>query len=192
MDVAGEETAVGREREPPVWSGAQQCGAGDVFELPDLSGEAGGRGAELAGCVLEVWLSGDREEPADALSGAGGVGVRARPGDAGCPAGRRFPGDGLADAGLGQQRAGLPAQAQVQVLWHGEHECGVVRAALPGQLQRPGEVAGVGAGEQLDQAEPGELLLRRGVLAGAAVLRQQEVELAAPASGIQRGLAEAA
>jgi hypothetical protein len=77
VDVAGEETAVGGEGEPPVWSGAQQCGAGEVFELADLPGEAGGRGAELAGCVLEVGLSGDREEPADALSGAGGVGVRA-------------------------------------------------------------------------------------------------------------------
>jgi hypothetical protein len=65
----------------------------------------------------------------------------------------------------------LPAQAQVQLAGHGEHECGVVRAALPGQLQRPGEVAGVGAGEQLDQAEPGELLLRRGMPARAAVLR---------------------
>ena len=113
MDVAGEEMAVGGEREPPVWSGAQQCGAGDVFELPDLPGEAGGRGAELAGCVLEVGLPGDREEPADALSGAGGVGVRAGRGDAGDPAGRGLSGDGLADAGLGQQRAGLPAQAQV-------------------------------------------------------------------------------
>ncbi len=51
----------------------------------------------------------------------------------------------------------------------------------------------MGAGEQLDQAEPGELLLRRCVArAGAAVLRQQQVALAAPASGIERGLAEAA
>jgi hypothetical protein len=124
-----------------------------------------------------------------ALAASGSRGGRA---DAGCPAGRGLPGDGLADAGLGQQRAGLPAQAEVQLPGHGEHECGVVRAALPGQLQRPGEVAGVGAGEQLDQAEPGELLLRRGVLTGEAVLRQQEVALAAPASGIQRGLAEAA
>ena len=89
---------MGGEREPPVWSGAQQGGAGDVFELADLPGEAGGRGAELAGCVLEVGLSGDREEPADALFGAYGVGVRAGPGDAGGPAERGFPGDGLADA----------------------------------------------------------------------------------------------
>ena len=36
VDVAGEETAVGGEREQPVWSGAQQGGAGDVFELADL------------------------------------------------------------------------------------------------------------------------------------------------------------
>jgi hypothetical protein len=51
----------------------------------------------------------------------------------------------------------------------------------------------VGAGEQLDQAEAGELLVRRGAgRCGAAVLRQQEVALAAPASGIERGLAEAA
>jgi hypothetical protein len=50
----------------------------------------------------------------------------------------------------------------------------------------------VGAGEQLDQAEPGELLLRRGVLAGAVVLGRQEAALAAPASGVERGLAEAA
>ena len=53
-DVAGEEAAVGGQHEPPVWSGAQQGGAGDVFELPDLPGEAGGRGAELAAC----WRSG--------------------------------------------------------------------------------------------------------------------------------------
>jgi hypothetical protein len=86
-DVAGDEAAVGGEREPPVWPGAQEGGAGDVFELADLPGEAGGRGAELAGGVPEVGLSGDREEPADALSGAGGVGVRAGRGDAGAQPG---------------------------------------------------------------------------------------------------------
>jgi hypothetical protein len=80
VDVAGEETAVGGEREQPVWSGAQQGGAGDVFELADLPGETGGRSAELAGCVLKVGLSGDREEPADALFGADGLGVLGGPG----------------------------------------------------------------------------------------------------------------
>jgi hypothetical protein len=70
MDVAGESVAVGGQREPPVWPGAQEFGADGGFELADLAGEDGGPGAELAGCVLEAGLAGEGEEPADALLGA--------------------------------------------------------------------------------------------------------------------------
>ena len=73
------------------------------------------------------------------------------------------------------------------------------RSAGPrrGQLQRPGEVAGVGAGEQLDQAEPGEVLVHRGGgqggVAGLPALRPgggvaEEVALAAPAADVELGL----
>jgi hypothetical protein len=84
---------------------------------------------------------------------------------------------------------------------HGEHELGVVLAAALGQPQRAGEVAGVSAGEQLDQAEPGELFLHRGGGEGGvfevAALRPgggmgEEVALAAPAVGVELGLGEAA
>ena len=68
--VAGEEPAVGGQREPPVWSGAQEVGADDGLELADLAGEDGVPDAELACCALEAGLPGDGEEPADALLGA--------------------------------------------------------------------------------------------------------------------------
>ena len=62
--------AVGRQREPPVWPGAQERGAHGGLELADLAGEAGVPDAELAGCVLEAGLAGEGEEPSDALLGA--------------------------------------------------------------------------------------------------------------------------
>jgi hypothetical protein len=69
-DVAGEELAVGGQREPPVWPGAQQGGADGGLELADLAGEDGVPDAELAGCVVEAGLAGEGEKPADALLGA--------------------------------------------------------------------------------------------------------------------------
>jgi hypothetical protein len=57
-----------------------------------------------------------------------------------------------------------------------QHEFVVVLAAS-GQPQRIGQVAGVGAREQLDQAEPGELLLHRG--GGQAGAAGEEAALAA-------------
>jgi hypothetical protein len=57
-------------RDRPVRAGAQQRGAGGVFELADLAGEDGVPDAELAGCVAEAGLAGEGEEPADALLGA--------------------------------------------------------------------------------------------------------------------------
>ncbi len=68
--VAGEALAVGGQCESPVWPGAQERGAGDGLELPDLAGEDGVPDAKLAGCVVEAGLSGEGEEPADALLGA--------------------------------------------------------------------------------------------------------------------------
>jgi hypothetical protein len=68
-------------------------------------------------------------------------------------------------------------------------------------LQRLGQVAGVGAGEQIDQAEPGELLLHRGGgeagVVEVAALRPgggvgEEVALAAPGVGVELGLGDAA
>ena len=62
--------AVSGQCEPPVWSGAQECGADGGLELADLAGEEGVPDAELAGCALEAGLPGDREESSDALLGA--------------------------------------------------------------------------------------------------------------------------
>ena len=50
----------------------------------------------------------------------------------GGPVERGLPGDGLADACLGEQRAGLLVQAGGQLPGHGEDELGVVLAAAPG------------------------------------------------------------
>jgi hypothetical protein len=123
--------------------------------LPDVvggGGEPGGDGADgQAGADERVQVFGP-----DA------VGVGAGPGDAGDPVERGLPGDGLVDAGAGEQGAGLLVQAAGHLLGHREGELGVVAAAALGQPQRLGQVAGVGAGEQLDQAEAGEVLLHRG------------------------------
>src|ERR1700730_929613 len=62
--------AVGREREPPVWSGAHQGGADVGLERADLAGEVGVPDAELAGCVVEARLAGEGEKPPYALLGA--------------------------------------------------------------------------------------------------------------------------
>jgi hypothetical protein len=66
-----------------------------------------------------------------------------------------------------------------------EDELGVFLAVAGGQRQRRREVVGVGAGEQLDQAEPGEFLL-----AGAGG-RAGAVEVAAPCPGVWVGQEEA-
>jgi hypothetical protein len=151
---------------------------------PDVVGggaEPGGDGADgQAGADERVQVA-----------GADAVGIRAGPGDAGGPGERRFPGDGLVDAGVGEQGAGLLVQAAGHRLGQGEQELGVVLAAALGQPKRPGLVAGMGAGEQLDQAEPGELLLHRGGVGQAGVVEiaalrpvggvGEEVALAAPA-----------
>ena len=135
------------------------------------------------------------------VSGADVAGVGSGPGDAGDPAEGRFPGDGFVDAGVAEQVAGPLVQEAGHRLGQGEGELGVVRAAAPGQLQRLGQVAGVGAGEQLDQAEPGEVFLFRGggqvrVVEATAVCPGvwvgEEVPLAAPAGDVERGLGEAA
>jgi hypothetical protein len=47
-DVAGELLAVDGQGDRPVRAGAQQRGAGGVFELADLAGEDGVPYAELA------------------------------------------------------------------------------------------------------------------------------------------------
>ena len=57
------------QREPLVWSGAQEFGADDGLELADLAGEEGVPDAELACCALEAGLPGDRQESPDALPG---------------------------------------------------------------------------------------------------------------------------
>jgi hypothetical protein len=58
------------------------------------------------------------------------------------------------------------------------------------QPQRLGQVAGVGASEQLDQAEPGVLLLHRG--GGQARAAGEDAALAAPGGDIEPGLGQAA
>lgn len=68
-------------------AGVKERGADDGLELPDLAGEDGAPDAELAGCVVEAGLSGEGEEPLDALLGAW-VGEDARR----CPVARDGPG----------------------------------------------------------------------------------------------------
>jgi hypothetical protein len=70
-DVAGELLAVGGQGDHPVRAGAQQRGAGGVLELADLAVQGGALDADLAGGVAEAGLPGEREDPADALLGAG-------------------------------------------------------------------------------------------------------------------------
>jgi hypothetical protein len=49
--VAGEVLAVGGQGDGPVGAGAQERGAGGVFELADLAGEDGVPDAEMAGAA---------------------------------------------------------------------------------------------------------------------------------------------
>jgi hypothetical protein len=192
------------------------------WPVPGGSGSAGDRAASPAGCwgagwraaASRTWSAVVASRAAMARTAMARTGSPARmsgcrssglmaPGSGpgqGMPAAQLnggLPGDGLADACPGEQRAGLP----VQLPGHGERELGVVLAAALGQLQRLGQVAGVGAGEQLDQAEPGELLLHRGGgragVVEVAPLRPgggagEEVALAAPGVGVEPGLGEAA
>lgn len=57
------------QREPLVWSGAQEFGADDGLELADLADEEGVPDSELACCALEAGLPGDRQESPDPLLG---------------------------------------------------------------------------------------------------------------------------
>jgi hypothetical protein len=68
-DVAGELLAVDGQGDCPVRGGAQERDAGDVFKLADLAGQGGVLDTEVPGRVAEAGLSGEREEPADALFG---------------------------------------------------------------------------------------------------------------------------
>ena len=63
---------------------------------------------------------------------------------------------------MAQQIAGPVVQVAGHRLGQGEDEPGVVGAVALGQPQRFWQVVGVGAGEKLDQAEPGEVVLHRG------------------------------
>lgn len=69
LDVAGEFLAVGGQGDGSVRAGAQERGAGGVFELADLAVQGGALDADLAGGVEEAGLSGECGDPADALLG---------------------------------------------------------------------------------------------------------------------------
>jgi hypothetical protein len=76
-DVVGELLAVYGQGDRPVWADSQVRGAGGVFELADLAVQGGALDADLACGVQEAGLSGEREDPADPLLGAGaGEGAR--------------------------------------------------------------------------------------------------------------------
>ena len=90
-------------------------------------GDPGGKlGRRVAGCCQPDVVGAGGEPGGDGADGQAGadervqvfgpdgVGVRAGPGDAGGPVERGFPGDGLADACLGEQCAGLLVQAEGQ------------------------------------------------------------------------------
>jgi hypothetical protein len=126
VDVAGEELAVGGQGESSVWSGAQQGGADDRLKLADLAGEDGVPDADLAGCVVEAGLSGEGEEPSDALLGTR-VGEGA-PDVRGERAGTAEDGEGVgaavdavpdADAGLAatatRASTGVPVSAEMSL-----------------------------------------------------------------------------
>ena len=59
--VAGELLAIGGQGDQSVWSGGQERGAGDFFELADLAGQGGVHDAEFAGGVEEAGLPGEDE-----------------------------------------------------------------------------------------------------------------------------------
>ena len=178
-DLAGAVSLLVRSRScsVPGGSGSAGGGPGSGRELrrrvacgdqPDVVGggaEPGGDGADGQA----------RAHERVQVSGADVAGVGSGPGDAGDPAEGRFPADWFVDSGVVQQEAGPVVQEAGERLGQGEDELGVVLAVASGQPQRPGQVAGVGAGEQLDQAEPGEVFLDRGggqvSVAGVAAVR---------------------
>jgi len=109
----------------------QERDAGDVFELADLAGQGGVRDAEVPGCVVEAGLSGEREEPADALFGVrAGEGVpdrwRERAGCAG--AGQRV---GVAVHAVPDGDAGVAGRGGQGSDWDAGFGGDVLEAALP-------------------------------------------------------------
>jgi hypothetical protein len=97
----GEDPAVSGQREPFVWSGAQEFGADDGLELADLAGEEGVPDAELARCALEAGLPGDRQESSDAL-------LRARVGEGVPDVRREHAGPAESSEGVGAAGDAVP------------------------------------------------------------------------------------
>src|ERR1035441_4028401 len=101
--VVPSRAAMARTGRPERMSGARGGGVGPRRQrgVVDGGAEPGGDGANgQAGADERVQVL-----------GADAVGVRAWPGDASSPGEWRFPGDGLVDAGVGEQGAGLLVQA---------------------------------------------------------------------------------
>jgi hypothetical protein len=60
-DVAGEALAAGGQGDRPVRAGAQQRGAGGVFELADLADLAGGRARSAEGWMWDLTVQDDHD-----------------------------------------------------------------------------------------------------------------------------------